>query len=238
MKQTISKKNLFIIILAGMILIGGSYLFLRGKTPPAADQPGSSSAPVLSLSPAPTPFPTAAPSGGEKPAAENRAALISPISRALERITKKPFGIKVSPKNSPVSPEKFTGYHAGTDFETFPEEENIDVPIYAVCGGMLIYKNWMKGYGGMAIQECAIGSEDVTVIYGHLKLSSIGAKEGYKFSAGEKIGNLGKGYSAETDGERKHLHLGIHKGQNVVFLGYVQNAKDLENWLDAAKYLK
>lgn len=66
------KKILLIIILAGLLLIGGGYLFLRGKTSPAVNQPGISSAPVFSLSSAPTPFPTAAPSGGETPAAENR----------------------------------------------------------------------------------------------------------------------------------------------------------------------
>ncbi|NTU99252.1 hypothetical protein HGA64_04600 [Candidatus Falkowbacteria bacterium] len=43
---------------------------------------------------------------------------VPPISDALSRVTKKPFGIKVSPKNSSVSPERFTGYHTGVDFET------------------------------------------------------------------------------------------------------------------------
>ena len=38
-----------------------------------------------------------------------------PLSQALERITKKPFGLKISPQNSPVAPEKFSGLHAVKD---------------------------------------------------------------------------------------------------------------------------
>ena len=34
----------------------------------------------------------------------------SPLDRAGERVTKKPFGKFVTPQNSPVQPEKFYGY--------------------------------------------------------------------------------------------------------------------------------
>ncbi|HZZ99469.1 MAG TPA: hypothetical protein VFK07_02035, partial [Candidatus Paceibacterota bacterium] len=50
---------------------------------------------------------------------------------------------------------------------------------------------------------------------------------------GDFIGNLGKGYSSQTDGERKHLHLGIHKGSAVDITGYVSSDDLLSNWLDA-----
>src|SRR5579863_6635904 len=46
------------------------------------------------------------------------AKLTEPISGGLSRVTKKPFGIYVTPQNSPVQPEKFTGFHTGIDFET------------------------------------------------------------------------------------------------------------------------
>lgn len=36
------------------------------------------------------------------------------------------------------------------------------------------------------------------------------------------MANLGNGYSSDTDGERKHLHLGIHLGEVVDIRGYVQ----------------
>ena len=52
-----------------------------------------------------------------------------PLDRGVQRITKKPFGIFVSPSHSPIQPEKFMGYHTGTDFETFPSEKASDVVV-------------------------------------------------------------------------------------------------------------
>jgi murein DD-endopeptidase MepM/ murein hydrolase activator NlpD len=166
------------------------------------------------------------------------AQLVPPIVNWQARVTKKPFGIYVAPQNSPVQPERFTGYHAGVDFETFADEQNIDVLIFAICGGKLLAKEYVSGYGGLVVQACKLDGENVTIIYGHLRPSSISAKNGEQFSAGQRIGVLGAGYSAETNGERKHLHLGIHKGAAINFLGYVQNSAQLDNWVDAMKYLK
>ncbi|MFZ2969844.1 MAG: peptidoglycan DD-metalloendopeptidase family protein [Minisyncoccia bacterium] len=166
------------------------------------------------------------------------SVLMPPLSSALLRVTKKPFGIKVSPGNSPVSPEKFSGYHTGVDFETFPAEENKDVFISAVCSGPILKKRIVSGYGGVIVQKCNVENIAVTVIYGHLRLSSIEKPIGAEISSGEKIGVLGRGYSAETAGERKHLHLGIHKGTEINYFGYVGSEKDLSGWIDAMKYLK
>jgi murein DD-endopeptidase MepM/ murein hydrolase activator NlpD len=161
-----------------------------------------------------------------------------PISNALTRVTKKPFGIKISPKNSPVSPEKFAGYHTGVDFETLPDEQDSEVDIFAICTGDLVLKKRATGYGGAVVQKCTIDGSDVTVIYGHLKLESITAKIGQNLNSGDQIGLLGKDYSAETDGERKHLHLGIHKGAAISLLGYVQVQSQLSNWIDTMTLLK
>lgn len=170
----------------------------------------------------------------EKPA----PLLLSPISSALERVTKKPFGIRISPKNSPVSPEKFTGYHTGVDFEILPGEENIDVPISAICTGPLLIKRWANGYGGMVVQKCQLENQDITVVYGHLKITSVVINLNDTITAGEKIGILGKGYSTETDGERKHLHLGIHKEASPNTGGYIANSAGLVNWIDIMQYLQ
>lgn len=164
--------------------------------------------------------------------------LALPISDALTRVTKKPFGILIEKKTSPVQPERFAGYHTGVDFETFPNEQDIDVPVHAICDGPLIVKKRATGYGGIAIQRCTIADKTVTVIYGHLRLSSITAKLNEDISAGTSFAVLGKGFSAETDGERKHLHLGIHKGKDVSILGYVQKKDDLKNWMDARAILR
>jgi murein DD-endopeptidase MepM/ murein hydrolase activator NlpD len=158
-----------------------------------------------------------------------------PIAGSLARVTKKPFGIKISPSDSPVSPEKFSGYHTGVDFETTEAEQNIVVPIYTICSGKLLIKKQATGYGGVVVQACEINKQAVTVVYGHLDLNSVSAKINQELTRGEQIGILGQGYSSETDGERKHLHLSIHLGSEVVLLGYVQKQIQLSAWLDPAK---
>ncbi|MEK7075343.1 MAG: M23 family metallopeptidase [Patescibacteria group bacterium] len=159
-----------------------------------------------------------------------------PLENAKERITKKPFGILISKATSPVQPEKFSGYHTGSDFETFADEQNKDIQVRAICEGDLVLKKTATGYGGVVVQACNIKEQTVTAIYGHLKLSSVKAEGLLK--PGDIIGILGKGYSLETDGERKHLHLGIHKGNSINILGYVQKQEDLKNWLDPLEFLK
>ncbi len=157
-----------------------------------------------------------------------------PVDRASERVTKKPFGIYITPKTSPVQPEKFTGFHTGVDFETFPQETNSSIPFYAICPGKILTKRTATGYGGVLVQSCTINNQAVTVIYGHVSLKSIVKNIGDSLSQGEKIGFLGQP-PTETDGERKHLHLGIHKGTEINIKGYVQSASELSSWLDWQK---
>ncbi|MEX2052784.1 MAG: M23 family metallopeptidase [Candidatus Paceibacterota bacterium] len=165
------------------------------------------------------------------------ALLLSPISRPFERVLKKPLGIEVSPNDSPVSPEKFTGFHSGVDFETFLDEQNVDVPISAICTGPLRIKQWAQGYGGVVVQDCFLNAQPITVIYGHLKLASVEQIAGDRITAGEFIGVLGDGFTSETDDERKHLHLGIHRGNGPSILGYVQSEEALDGWIDIRDYL-
>jgi len=160
------------------------------------------------------------------------AGFVSPINKAKERVTKKPFGIYITSKNSPVQPERFSGYHTGIDFETFSEEQNADVPVYAIASGKIVLEKWASGYGGVLVESGEINGQPVTIIYGHVNLASINKKTGENFNAGEKIGFLGKGFSQQTDGERKHLHLGIHRGAGVNVKGYSSAKGDLNNWID------
>lgn len=158
--------------------------------------------------------------------------IVAPINRAGERITKKLYGTYVTPKNSPVSPESFTGFHTGLDFEVFESEANVDVEINAICNGELLRKTTATGYGGYAVQSCDIDGIVVTVVYGHLRLSSITAKIGEQLTAGKKLAVLGTGYSTETSNERKHLHLSIHTGTDINIKGYVQSKPELNAWMD------
>lgn len=192
---------------------------------PRLEQPIASTPPIPATS-SPVSIPNPAPQ------------LSEPITGGLNRVTKKTFGLYVSPGNSPVSPEKFTGFHTGIDFETTPEEQSIDVPIYAACDGKLLLKKYASGYGGVAAQSCVLNNQDVTLIYGHLRTSSIIPNIGDKLKAGQQIAVLGTGYSSETDGERKHLHFGIHQGATINILGYVQRQGDLSGWLDPTQYLR
>jgi len=155
-----------------------------------------------------------------------------PLENPAERITKKPFGIKISPSDSPVQPEKFSGYHTGVDFEIFEGEEDVDISVYAICDGPLLTKRYVNGYGGVAIQQCVFNDSDATVLYGHLKLEGIEPSVGQMINKSEKIGILGAGYSDETDDERKHLHLGVHKGSKINYLGYVQDQLELGDWMN------
>lgn len=162
----------------------------------------------------------------------------SPLNRANERVSKKPFGIFITPADSPVIPEKFNGYHTGTDFEIFPEELDTEVIVTAVCSGKLLMKRNATGYGGVVVQSCNLEGEPITVVYGHLKLESIKVAVGDDIGAGEALGVLGRAYSAEASGERKHLHLGMHKGPEINILGYVSAESALSSWLDPVLFIK
>lgn len=97
------------LILTTVILIIGLFSLAPKYFPPK--QAIISSSPVVNNDPKPI---------------KTQPRLAWPINSALERVTKKSFGIYVTPQSSPVSPEKFTGYHTGVDFEITPDEENKD----------------------------------------------------------------------------------------------------------------
>lgn len=153
--------------------------------------------------------------------------VMAPIDEFKERITKKKFGDYISPKNSPISPERFEGFHTGVDVEYGDSDQEIEVRSIAV--GKVVGSRKAQGYGGVVIVEHQIGDQILFGIYGHLKPESM-ARVGEEVKAGQKIGVLGKDYSTETDNERKHLHLGLSKTNNI--RGYVNNKAELDNWVD------
>ena len=162
----------------------------------------------------------------------------APIGRAAERATKKSFGIYVGPGHSPVNPERFRGYHTGIDFETFPNEKNTAVAVSAICTGKIVRRGVISGYGGAVVQACTLNQEPITVVYGHLSIKSVTSTVGQVLKQGTAFAILGKGYSTETAGERKHLHLSIHKGKTVDVRGYVLKKSELKNWVDFLPYVE
>lgn len=165
------------------------------------------------------------------------AAFGLPMDNALARVTKKPFGLHITLATSPVENDRFSGYHVGVDFETFEDEQDIEILIYAICDGPLLLKKQATGYGGVAIQSCTLDGQPVQITYGHLALQSIEAEVGDELVRGQTIGRLGQGYSEETDGVRKHLHLGVHRGDEMDMRGYVQSEDEVAAWLDAQEHL-
>jgi len=176
------------------------------------------------------------PAASTEPTSMN--VIAEPILDSLSRITKKPFGLLVSPTDSPVQPEKFTGYHTGTDFETSPTEADIAIPVSAVCDGTVRFVGPVAGYGGAAILACTINSQPVTVLYGHIDIETTILKVNEVITKGSLIANLAPADSDKSGGERKHLHLGIHLGTSIEYRGYVQNQNELVSWLNYQELYK
>lgn len=169
---------------------------------------------------------------------EVKAVLAPPLSRMEDRTYLLTFGKYITPETTPiVPPESFTGYHAGLDVEIFEDELNADVLVSAVCDGPVVFAGTINGYGGLLIESCEIGTEAVTILYGHLDVKSVALKKGDVLSSGERIGILGDDHSSETSGNRKHLHFGIHKGTIIDYKGFVQNEAGLDAYLDPAPLL-
>ncbi|PIS04733.1 MAG: hypothetical protein COT81_04925 [Candidatus Buchananbacteria bacterium CG10_big_fil_rev_8_21_14_0_10_42_9] len=160
---------------------------------------------------------------------EQNSSIIAPINEFSERITKKPFGIYVTPENSPVKTERFRGFHTAVDVEYGDVAE--DVAVFAVADGQVMRSGYVGGYGGMIAISHTINGQEYVAIYGHLAPQSLVAN-GTQVKQGQQIGILGKGGTAETDGERKHLHFGLHIGSDVNVKGYVQTKAELSGWAD------
>jgi murein DD-endopeptidase MepM/ murein hydrolase activator NlpD len=160
-----------------------------------------------------------------------------PIQNYFQNQTKKIFGQYITFQNSPVQPERFTGYHTGVDIEVNEEDLNSKVDVLAIADSKLIYKNWVSGYGEVVVIAFSDNGQDYTALYGHLNIDSVLKNIGDSLEKGEKIGELGQAFSTQTDGERKHLHFSIHKGSAIELRGYVQNKSLLNGWVDPNQIL-
>lgn len=161
----------------------------------------------------------------------NQNAEFSPPLLFID-ISKKPFGILVSPENSPVSPERFSGYHTGTDFEIASEDLEKDMAVFAVCSGEVESVERISGYGGVMVQKCTLEEEEIRALYGHINIDKISVKKGDYLPSGEEFAILADNVSELSGGERKHLHLGLWRGSKIDTRGYVQNESELSKWID------
>ncbi|MBU1119228.1 M23 family metallopeptidase [Patescibacteria group bacterium] len=152
-----------------------------------------------------------------------------PVDEFDARITKKPFGIFITPSNSPVQSERFSGYHTGVDVEY--DDVSEDVSVNAIADGTVVFSGWVNGYGGVTVLQHMIDGQSVQAVYGHLDPDSL-LTEGTTVKEGESIGVLGEGGTSETDSERKHLHFALYSGNDLNLRGYVQSEGELEKWID------
>jgi hypothetical protein len=163
------------------------------------------------------------------------SGIAAPLDHMADRATPLHFGLYVTPDpaQNPINPpERFTGYHSAQDFEILSDEADKEVPVYAVCDGPIVYQDWVEGYGGVVIQECTWKNEPVTVLYGHVSTDSFTAKKGDHITHGTRLAVLAPGRSKDSDGNRMHLHLGIHKGTELEFRGYLQDPKELDTYIN------
>lgn len=165
-----------------------------------------------------------------------------PLDNSQERQKLLSFGMYVTPDPSenPISPpERFTGYHSGLDIEILPGEENRQVLVKTICSGNISYTGSVSGYGGVIIQRCVYRDELVTVLYGHINPDSFIVEVGDKIiPPGTVIAELSPAYSPQSGYTRKHLHVGIHKGDHRELKGYVQNKADLDSFIDPLSVLR
>lgn len=162
------------------------------------------------------------------------SSLLFPIVQFRERVTKKPFGMYITPETSPVSDDPFTGFHTGVDVEY--DDIPGDVVVVAFSSGTVVLSRWVAGYGGVAVLAHLIEGREYLGIYGHLDPLSL-PQTGAILKKGERIGILGESNTDETDGARKHLHFGLLKGNNIDLRGYVNRKELLNAWEDPLKLL-
>lgn len=164
-----------------------------------------------------------------------------PLDKTLERPSYKTFG-QYFDKNYYINkenlfPNQYVGYHVGTDLEIFPQELDANVPVFAMGDGVISFIGPILGYGGLILEK--LTSENLTVLYGHLKLSSSNLKVGDYVQTGQTLTFLGNAFSSETGGERKHLHFGIYQGQDLYFKGYENTISKLDQkWINPLHFLQ
>lgn len=155
--------------------------------------------------------------------------LTLPIQGFAERQTIKLFDQWVS--------DRFTGYHLGEDIEY--TDTDADVPVYSIATGTVRYIGaHVNGYGGVLEISYTVDDEKITALYGHLNLVKTALRAGQTVGLGQTLAYLGKGFSTQTDGERKHLHFGLYTGSAFRINGYTKTKADMAGWLNPDDFFK
>lgn len=180
-------------------------------------------------------------------ASAQSAAVVLPIDGYYDRQGVKSFGTYVDQAFLSSHPNefrnngypKFTGFHAAADIDyTADAEANVDTSVRAMAAGTVIYKATVTGYGGVIVIRHQ-QPEAVTSLYGHVRISDAPVGVGDTVAAGQPIAVLGAPFSAETGGERKHLHFGIHRGAALSLNGHEPSQATLDaQWYNPNDWLR
>ncbi len=130
--------------------------------------------------------------------------------------------------------DRFLGYHVGIDLEA----QGTDVPVYAVADGEVLYVDWVSGYGGVVLVRHDLLDVPVTAIYGHLDRGSIDVAVKERVKRGDRLAVLGEGGTAETDGERTHLHFALYDGEEIRLQGYEGSVEAVNDWLNPQDFFE
>lgn len=156
-----------------------------------------------------------------------------PMEQYSTTRTRKVFGQYIAPDSG----DRFSGYHTGDDVEV--TDVSATVPVVALTTATVVQKQTVSGYGGVVILEFTDSGTTYHALYGHLNLDSVSVPVGDTITAGAQLGVLGDDASAQTDGERKHLHFGLYPFTGTeLYAGYVANDIDLVNWVNPADWLR
>jgi murein DD-endopeptidase MepM/ murein hydrolase activator NlpD len=214
------KRKIILIAILVLAIVATAIILSQKKSNNISSQVSptmaSSATPVVIASPSPSETQTA-------------SQFADPVANYKSRVTKKPFGIYVTPQNSPIQPERFTGYHTGADAEY--QDVLSDVPVYAIADGKVVLSETASGYGGVFMISFNLNGTEHTALYGHIRPSSL-PSVGKIIKKGDQLGLLGTGYTSETDGERRHLHFAILSDNSLNIKGYVQSKFQLSGWID------
>lgn len=145
-----------------------------------------------------------------------------PVDEYVKRRTLKTHGEYIE--------DRFSGYHVGDDIE-FVDVEG-DTLVYAIADGEVTYASTASGYGGVIIIAHQVEGETISAVYGHVEIASALVSAGDTVEKGQQIGILGDHQSAETDGERKHLHFALYPGSGTTLAGYTGTADSVNGWIN------
>jgi len=166
--------------------------------------------------------------------------LTPPINRIDERVWINEFGGR--PSEATIDPQYsdlicpkgilYEEYHTGVDAETSKDELDTPVSVRSMADGVVRQDGFVSGYGGLIVIEHTINGNVYTAYYGHVDQSTFKVSAGSTVKNGQIIANLAPACTDGNGNTRKHLHLGVHKGKEIVVAGYVLNKSELDNWID------